>query len=178
MGLRLAAAAWGLAEATLFFIVPDVLLTAVALRDRETALRCCLWTLGGALLGGALMFAWATHAPEAAVASVDHVPAVTEQMLTRVQSGLADSGVLAMFLGPLSGTPYKLYAVFAPAAGIGLPAFLLISIPARLIRFVLVVLLTNLTARTLLKRRSSRTRLALVMGFWITFYALYFAVLT
>ena len=31
----------GLAEATLFFVVPDVLLSAIALRNSRAALRCC-----------------------------------------------------------------------------------------------------------------------------------------
>lgn len=178
MGLRLAAAGWGLAEATLFFFVPDVLLSAVALRDRTLALRCCLWALGGALLGGAIMFIWATQATGAAVAAVDHVPAVTASMLARVEDGLAGTGTLAMFFGPLSGTPYKLYAVLAPAAGIGLPLFLLVSIPARLIRFVLVVLATALASRTVLRRLTPRARLAILLGFWVAFYTIYFTLLT
>lgn len=105
MGLRAASAVWGLAEATLFFFVPDVLLSAIALRDRGLALRCCLWALGGALAGGALMFLFAANSPDAARTAVGHVPAVTGEMLTRVESGIADVGSWAMFLGPLTGTP-------------------------------------------------------------------------
>ncbi len=178
MGLRPAAAAWGFAEATLFFFVPDILLSAIAVRDRERALRCCLWALGGALAGGALMFLLATHSPGAAVTAVTHVPAVTGEMLTRVESGLDDTGSWAMFLGPITGTPYKLYAVLAPGAGIGLLWFLLVSVPARLIRFVLVTLVTSFVSTTVLKNLSTRARLTLLFGFWIVFYAAYFTVLT
>ena len=40
MGLSVAALLWGFAEATLFFIVPDVLLSAIAVRrGRGAALR-------------------------------------------------------------------------------------------------------------------------------------------
>lgn len=177
MGVRLAALAWGFAEATLFFIVPDVALSAVALRDRGPALRCCLWALGGALVGGALMYGWALHSPDTAVTAVGQVPAVSAEMLARVESGLAATGSWAMFLGPLTGTPYKLYAVLSPAAGIGLPVFLLVSVPARLIRFVLVVLVTSLIDRMLSARLSYRVRLGLLLAFWAVFYGVFFAVM-
>jgi membrane protein YqaA with SNARE-associated domain len=178
VGLRVAALAWGLAEATLFFVVPDVLLSAIAVRDRRLALRCCLWALVGALVGGTIMFTWANNAPDAALTAVDHVPAVTTEMVSRVESGLADIGSWALFVGPLTGTPYKLYAVLAPTAGIGLLTFLLISIPARLIRFVLVTLTISLVARWLPTRITKRTRLALLLSSWAVFYTLYFTVLT
>lgn len=44
--------AWGLAEATFFFIVPDVFTTRLALQDFKRALISCIFTLAGALLGG------------------------------------------------------------------------------------------------------------------------------
>ena len=50
------AASWGAAEATLFFIVPDVLLSRMALQDRRRALQACLWALAGALAGGTLVW--------------------------------------------------------------------------------------------------------------------------
>ncbi|RNL85302.1 hypothetical protein [Halostreptopolyspora alba] len=178
MGLRLASAIWGLAEATLFFLVPDVLLSAIALRDRGLALRCCVWALSGALAGGALMFLAAAGASDAAVTAVGHVPGVTGEMLTRVESGLDELGSWAMFLGPLTGTPYKIYAVTSPAAGIELWWFLLVSVPARVIRFVVVALMASFVSATVLRNLSYRRRLSLLLGFWAVFYTAYFTVLT
>src|SRR5437868_1692315 len=60
---RWAALAWGYAEATLFFLVPDVLLSWVALRDPRAAGVACFWALAGALLGGATMYAWGAADP-------------------------------------------------------------------------------------------------------------------
>ena len=51
-GPEILAALWGFAESTLFFIVPDVLLTWLALSLPRRALRACYWALGGALAGG------------------------------------------------------------------------------------------------------------------------------
>ncbi len=52
MGVKLTSLIWGFAEATFFFIVPDVLLTLIALKNWRLATRACLWSLGGALIGG------------------------------------------------------------------------------------------------------------------------------
>ena len=49
MLLRVAVAVWGFAEATLFFIVPDVLLSYVALKNLRAALLTCFIATGGAL---------------------------------------------------------------------------------------------------------------------------------
>ena len=47
------ALAWGLAEATFFFIVPDVLLSRLVLSDWRLCARACLWAVAGALVGAA-----------------------------------------------------------------------------------------------------------------------------
>ena len=55
----LIAGIWGFAEATLFFIVPDVWLTLIAVRrGLVPALAACGWALAGALAGGLAMYAW------------------------------------------------------------------------------------------------------------------------
>ena len=46
------ASLWGFAEATVFFIVPDVLLSWLALRSPKSGLIACLFALLGALIGG------------------------------------------------------------------------------------------------------------------------------
>ena len=53
-----------------------------------------------------------------------------------------DDGVKATFFGPITGRPYKIYAVYAGAKGISFPSFLLVSIPARLLRFILLTWIT------------------------------------
>lgn len=52
MLLVLASAFWGFAEATLFFVVPDVLLSAIALRDQLTAVRASFAAVLAAMIGG------------------------------------------------------------------------------------------------------------------------------
>ena len=174
MGLKAAAFLWGLAEATLFFIVPDVLLSAAALRDRKRALWLCLWSLGGALVGGLIMYLWGSHDLAQAERALVAVPAIGEQMIERVGNDLDRIGALSVFLGPLTGTPYKIYAALAPAAGISLLAFLAISVPARLLRFVLITLLVSFVSERFLDAWTLRKRMALLLSSWTLFYAGYF----
>lgn len=177
MGLKAGAFLWGLAEATLFFIVPDVLLSAVALRDRALALRLCAYALCGAICGGLVMYLWGRQDAEQAVDALGRVPAISEAMLARVGAELEQLGSLATFLGPLTGTPYKIYATLSPQADVSLATFVLISIPARVIRFALVAAITSWIAGSLLRGWSYRARLCLLLALWTAFYAGYFLVM-
>lgn len=170
---RLSAAAflWGLAEATLFFIVPDVLLSAAALSRLRAALVACAWTTAGALAGGVLMYAWGAAAPTLAGAVLDRVPAISPAMQAEVYRDMALHGQLALFLGPLTGTPYKLYAVAAGQLQLAPATFLLVSVPARALRFLLVSLL----AYTVSRRLPARWRLPVLAACWLVFYLGYFA---
>ena len=176
--LNLLSAAWGAAEATLFFIVPDVLLSRIALQDRRLALRACLWALAGALVGGALIWTIGTIDPAPARAVFAKIPAIDREMIERVHEQIVDIGPWALFVGPLTGTPYKLYALEAFGAGVGLFAFLLISVPARLIRFVLVVLLTHAVAQGLRPHVGQKPLVWLHALAWGLFYAWYFYVMS
>lgn len=176
MGVRALALAWGFAEATLFFVVPEVLITWVALDRLRRALSACLFALAGALVGGALMFTWGAIRHAQAVAVVDLVPAVSSDMLAAVAQTLEERGASAMIPGAFIGRPYKAYAVQAPGAGIGLAAFLLATVPARLLRFVLAALVTNGLARLAGAWPEGRRR-ALLVCFWVTLYALFWTLM-
>jgi membrane protein YqaA with SNARE-associated domain len=174
MGLKPVAILWGFAEATLFFIVPDVLMSAIALKDLRRALVSCAWALLGALSGGLLMYLWSAADHEAASAVVGRVPAISSELLDEVRQSLSEHGLISVLLGPLFGVPYKTFAINASAAGIPLVAFMLISIPARLIRFVLVTTMVHLIAR-FLSRYWPAARISVVFGIaWVVFYAAYF----
>lgn len=177
--LDLAAFLWGLAEASVFFVVPDVLLTATAVAGRHrAALFACLWATGGALLGGAAVYLAAVRDAETVLSVIGSVPAISPAMIEDVRADLAHDGLAALFLGALTGVPYKIFAAQAPAAGIGLGAFLLASLPARLGRFVLTVAIAAMLDRILARRILRRTRLALLAGLWLVLYAFYFWLVT
>ena len=98
-------------------------------------------------------------------------------MIADVASQLDTRGITALFVGPLIGTPYKIYALEAAGAGFGLLIFLLVSIPARMMRFVIVSSVAALASHYLNKVVSMRVILGLHVALWIGFYAFYFSVM-
>ncbi len=135
------AAAWGFAEATFFFVVPDVWTSWVGLRRPKRALATTVSALGGALVGGAVTYAWGRNVAASSSQSVlAKVPAVTEGMITRVEQEVAESGPASLMRGPTRGVPYKLYARACGLQRKSLLSFLAWSVPARLIRFMVVTL--------------------------------------
>jgi membrane protein YqaA with SNARE-associated domain len=172
-GVNLVAAAWGFAEATLFFLVPDVWLSFIAARRVRPALVASLFAVGGALIGGALMYLWGLSDPQGATAMLDRVPAVSREMIARVETDLEDHWPSALLTGAFVGTPYKIYAIKAASMGIGLAPFLVVSIPARLARFVLVTLIVGGLFRTVFRHWPDRKRLRWTAVFWVLFYAVF-----
>lgn len=169
-----AAFIWGLTEATFFFVVPDVLLTAFAQsRGVRRALTASAYAVAGACLGGMLMWHLARDYPAEVRAFLDYVPAISAEMIARVQDEVRDDAVSAMLAGAFSGTPYKIFAAAAPGAGISRLEFLAVSVPARALRFVLLVLVTAILNRLAAPWLSSRSRSGLLFAGWIIFYAVF-----
>lgn len=180
MGVRIdhaVAAGWGFAEATAFFIVPDVWLSKVALRDPRRALAATWSALGGALAGGAVTYAWSLRAPaERSAALLTWLPSINEAMITQAEKDLDERGNLAVLVGPTKGVPYKIYARTTAVRGQSLPAFLAWSVPARMTRFVLVPAASHLAheaGKKLFPGQISWLAPAVYWGGWAAFYAWY-----
>ena len=173
-----AAGLWGLAEATVFFIVPDVLLSWVALKHPGKALRACLWALGGALLGGAAIFYLGRSNPEPVRELFAALPGISDAMIGNVSAQLRDTGLPALFIGPLIGTPYKIYALEAAALGFSPLLFLLVSVPARVIRFLLVASVFALLGDYLRRFTTLNVIRAMHVVGWAAFYSWYFYVMS
>ena len=176
-GLWLFPLTWGFAEATLFFIVPDVFLTWVALQGIRRGFKACGWALGGALLGGATMWLWGRGDAGSATEALDHVPAISPLMIASVRDMLASVGLTEVFFGPLFGTPYKVYAVQAGSLGMPLIGFLIVSVPARLIRFIVLTLLSGAISGWIGDRLSISSKRAILTILWVSFYGWYFSIM-
>ena len=175
MGWMIFAFCWGLAEATLFFILPDVLLTILAVKNGKQAIWACLGALVGAILGGTLMYLWGLSNPQTALDIVEKVPAINSEMIQEVQESVREEGLFAMALGPVKGIPYKIYAVEAARQGIPYLSFFLVSIPARLVRFLLTSVLAWTIAKYVLKNESLQSKYWILAGVWILVYLFYFS---
>ncbi|MEO7387336.1 MAG: hypothetical protein ABIX37_10405 [Gammaproteobacteria bacterium] len=172
-----ASVVWGFAEGTLFFVVPDVLISLAAV----TSWRRALWQAGGAIIGavaavaaGALMFSWAVRAPSGARQAVGQVPFVREQMFAVAAAGLDRAPFAALLRGSFGGIPYKVFAVEAPGR-VAWSRFLFASVPARALRFLVVgtgVALVATLVRRLTPLRRSGLLAATISG-WVIFYSYY-----
>ena len=123
------------------------------------------------------MWLWGRFDPDSARAIFELLPAMGGDSIASVQKQLADSGITALFLGPLGGTPYKIYAVEAANLGFGFAVFLAISIPARLTRFALVTIVSGVASRVLRRQFSLHTVQMIHVGCWAVFYAWFFTVM-
>ena len=170
--------AWGLAEGTLFFLVPDIIISLAAAFDPRRAWKHIVAAAFGAVLAGAIMFGWAARDPIAAQRAVSRVPFVSSRMLARAESQYRSYVIGAIFIAPMTGTPYKIYAVTAPSR-VGEPAFLLATLPARACRFFLVWALAGLVGTWLRasRRFSPAQILAIHCGVWAVFYAVYWSLI-
>ena len=164
---------WGFAEGTLFFILPDVPLSLAAMLRPRRALIHLAAIVAGALLAGAVMFSWSARGPTARYA-VAHVPLVAPAMFQRAESDYREFGIWAAIMGPVRGIPYKVYAVEAPEHS-NLQSFLMVTIPARIWRLLVVWVVFAGTG--LLLRKLARASLAPALHalFWIVVYVLYWA---
>jgi membrane protein YqaA with SNARE-associated domain len=167
---------WGFAEATLFFVVPDVWIGLLALFSWRAGLRAVAWAIIGALVGGALMYEVGTQFDrDRSARLLEAVPAISPLMIERVEEEMRERGPASMLLGPLRGTPDKIYTRTAGLQEQPLNAVLLWTIPARGARFVLVAAVAALYG-WLVRRITPRTGWLLgpYLLAWVTFYACYF----
>ena len=171
-----AAFGWGVAEATFFFLVPDVILSFIGLRQGyRAAAIASVWSAVGAGLGGAAMYLWSASQPAAAQDFVLGVPAISDAMLAHAHEAMLTQGwLLATLIGPLSATPYKVYAILAPHAGADLAPFALASVIVRMPRFLIVSFGVTFIGRWLKRRLSARTVDFVLLASWIVFYTVFF----
>jgi membrane protein YqaA with SNARE-associated domain len=173
----LAAACWGVAEASFFFIVPDVLLTVAVIRfGLRRGLYLSVVAALFASLTGLGMWLWSNNDPAYARDVILWVPAIGSDLLAHAHRDMADSWPFHLFAGAMTGVPYKLYAVEAGARGIDPFLFVLVSFPARLARFVLTAGLAAIGREALSRLHWTRWNYAAWALVWIAVYAVYFSI--
>ena len=172
---RPAAFAWGVAEATLFFIVPDVLIGLIALHRLRHGLLSALWSTAGAIVGGSVVFAF----PQAFQSVFPAVPGSDRAMMAEAARRFGADGWWAVIAAPASGIPYKLYAAEFALRGSSLVALVAVTAVARSWRFLGVALVCGAIGwRFGVVRAHPRRWLAAYVAFWIAVYAVYYLSLT
>ncbi len=169
---------WGVAEATVFFIVADVAVSWIALkRGWASGLAAALAAALGALLGIARLYGWAAREEDAALALVDRVPWVSAALIEGMRADLVARGWVAVMAAGASGVPIKIAAALAPGLGIGPATFLVAGAAQRLLRFVAVALVAAAIGHWMRGRAPARTVTMIWAAAWTAFYALYWTLL-
>ncbi len=166
--------AWGFAESVLFFVIPDVFLTLLAVRlGFRPALRPALLATVGAVVGGLLVYGWALLHPASAFAAMEALPGVDHAMVQAVRSDVAAHGNLALLAGPWQGRPYKLYAAASGDLGLGAAGLMLLTIPGRLVRFLVSISMAAYLRWFFARWVPERAMIAVWAGFWLLVYGGY-----
>jgi hypothetical protein len=168
--------AWGMAEAIVLPVVPDVALYLLAMAAPRHAARLFAAAVVGALAGSAVLAGLMTVDPGAARSLMLAIPGISPQMLQAAERAFAGGDVLG-FVGFGPGTPVKVYIVAWILAG-GSPVLLPVGVVVnRLTRMGPGVLVTAIIGRLVpgLLRRHERLVLAVYIGLWVLTYVLYFA---
>ena len=84
--------AWGMCEATVFFVVPDVLITRAALGSLRSGLISAAFALAGALVGGTISYVWGATDLGGARHVLDALPAISIGMLDHAKAPISYQG--------------------------------------------------------------------------------------
>jgi hypothetical protein len=167
---------WGMAEAIVFPMVPDVALYLLAMAAPKYAARLFAAAVVGALVGSAVLAGLTTVDPGSARSLMLAIPGISPQMLQAAERVFAGGDVLG-FVGFGPGTPVKVYIVTWVLAG-GSPLLLMVGVAInRLTRMgpgVLVTALIGALAPAFLRRHEGLV-LALYAALWVLTYVFYFA---
>jgi 1-acyl-sn-glycerol-3-phosphate acyltransferase len=123
-------AAWAVSEAVSWPLLPEFLLAIVGVAAPRRAPRLALVAALASLTGGLLAYAlgaYGLHPP---------APVTTPRMHATAAAQLATEGGYAVHHQPLSGIPYKAYAVAAGRAHVSLSAFVAGSVVGRGVRIL------------------------------------------
>lgn len=176
LGSKPAAFAWGLAEATVFFIVPDVLLTCLGLKSLKQALTASVFAALGATLGGVVIWQLSHSAPDWTMSILQQVPGISNATVQQVQSLLQQGTYQGMVIGAFSGVPFKVFAAEAGRQGINPGLFAVLIPAARLPRFIILSFTAWALSKAIGHHLSSRHKLLLTLVLWTVFYMAYFSV--
>jgi membrane protein YqaA with SNARE-associated domain len=167
---------WGFAEATAFFIVPDVYLGFVALFDWKRGLWAMAAAIFGALIGGSVMYGLAMKDLSALNVFLTRIPLINADMVADIANKMQNDGLITMVNGPLRGVPYKIYAVQAGGQSLPYLSFLFMTVLARLERLLPVTLLAGVLGkwfRGFIEKRTVPVVVAYIL-IWGIIYFLYY----
>ena len=169
----LAAGLWGYAEATRFWLVPDIVLGWIALHRPSSILPSVIAANLGAVAGGLRMHQHASVER----GRLTQIPGISEAMLLDAQKRFSTQRWAAVMRAPIDGIPYKVYATESGVAGAPVAELIVWTPVARTGRFLLTSVGAGLVGTIFSGsvRRHGGFWLLVSVGFWFVGYMRYFA---
>jgi 1-acyl-sn-glycerol-3-phosphate acyltransferase len=159
--------AWGLLEAIVWPIVPDFFVAPLAAAAPRRWWRLAVGAAAGSVCGGAISYL--LGGTEVGRSLLAHAPLITDAMRARAAAWTSGAGALGLLHQPLSGVPYKTFALQAsPVAPFG--AFVAVSLVVRAVRLIAVAGLFALVGRVM-RRSLERAYGTLVIVYCVWFAA-------
>ncbi|HJR46072.1 MAG TPA: 1-acyl-sn-glycerol-3-phosphate acyltransferase [Actinomycetota bacterium] len=122
--------AWAFAEALWWPVIPDFLVALLALAAPGRWLILAVAATAGSVLGGGV----ASQLGGVGDWLASNALLVTPRMHEEAAMWMAESGAAGLLKQPLSGIPYKVFALRATDVGLALPSFISMSFVARGLR--------------------------------------------
>jgi 1-acyl-sn-glycerol-3-phosphate acyltransferase len=162
---------WGVAEATFWPIMPDAVLVPLSARRPGSWWGLALAAAAGSSVGGALDYGVGRMVPTRTLLA--RLPFVRPAMVAAADRWLSTEGAVALRHQPLSGVPFKVFALQAGSRHAPFVPFVLCALIARGARFLAVTSLAALLGRRFepLVQRHPRPLLVLwiavvTLGLW------------
>lgn len=140
-------ALWAFAEATVWPLIPDLLLAGLVFAIPALAPRLVAVAAGASAIGGAM----AVTLGRAGLGWP--LPAVTSAMRQQALDAISQEGARGLLAQPLSGVPYKAFNVAAAATDIDVAAWMGWTLTARGLRMAVVALVAGAAGRVLWSTR-------------------------
>jgi hypothetical protein len=173
VGASLIAGAWGAAEASIFFVVPDVPVGLISLVSPKRAATACIAATAGGVLGAlglhaALQAGWD---PEPYFA---RVPGIRPADAAAARDAVAAAPIRAFALAAFSGVPVKLFVAGGSRLGLPTGALAGLTLLNRAPRLAVAALLMRSIGRQLGEAGVPRAASAgAYLAVWSVFYAWY-----
>jgi membrane protein YqaA with SNARE-associated domain len=124
---------WAAAEAIAWFIIPEFLLFLVIFMRIHRKFDLLKYDLLGTIAGSIVAILW--RLPQSVFL---HLPYIRPKMISQVQTWYQQHGIWGLLYQPFSGVPYKVFTHEAVNYHFFIPAFLVIAIVARMVRYLVV----------------------------------------
>ncbi len=131
-------ATWAVAEAIIWFVIPEFLLILIMFMKVRRKIQLVKYDILGTVVG--TIIAFMLHLPEKVLLSLSYI---YQAMLTHVHQWFSEYGILGIFFQPFSGVPYKVFNALAPDYGFFIPLFIILTVIARMIRYLIVYEITK-----------------------------------